>query len=143
MTNVDKTHRFFKEKVYSNLAAFAFSPIGWAFKMENHGSITMPNFGKLFVAALLAPILVPATIVTSSIALCFAGVAALLKSYFPSLTMLQIKNNILLSAKYYGKTKQIIPGTENTTRFSDLSVTGGVVDLVEAVKLCEVEVGEK
>ncbi len=77
MTNVDKTHRFFKEKVYSNLAAFAFSPIGWAFKMENHGSITMPNFGKLFVAALLAPILVPATIVTSSIALCFAGVAAL------------------------------------------------------------------
>jgi subtilisin family serine protease len=79
---------------------------------------------------------------TSMAAPMVAGVAALLKSYFPSLTMLQIKNNMLLSAKYYGKTKQIIPGTENTTRFSDLSVTGGVVDLEEAVKLCEVEVGK-
>ena len=60
-----------------------------------------------------------------------------------TLTMLQIKNNILLSAKYYGKSKQIIPGTKKKTRFSDLSVSGGVVDLVEAVKLCEVEVGKK
>ena len=77
---------------------------------------------------------------TSMAAPMVAGVAALLKSYFPSLTMLQIKNAILLSAKYYGKTKQIIPGTKKKTRFSDLSVTGGIVDLVEAVKLCEVEV---
>lgn len=77
---------------------------------------------------------------TSMAAPMVAGVAALLKSYFPSLTMLQIKNNILLSAKYYGKTKQIIPGTENKSRFSELSATGGVVDLVEAVKLCEIEV---
>ena len=77
---------------------------------------------------------------TSMAAPMVAGVAALLKSYFPSLTMLQIKNNILLSAKYYGKTKQIIPGTENKSRFSELSATGGVVDLLEAVKLCEIEV---
>jgi len=80
---------------------------------------------------------------TSMAAPMVSGVAALLKSYYPSLTMLQIKNNILLSVKYYGKTKQIIPGTKNKTRFSDLSVTGGVVDLVEAVKLCEVEVSKR
>lgn len=79
---------------------------------------------------------------TSMAAPMVAGVAALLKSYYPSLTMLQIKNNILLSAKKYGKSKQIIPGTKKKTRFSDLSVTGGVVDLVEAMKLCEVEVGK-
>ena len=79
---------------------------------------------------------------TSMAAPMVAGVAALLKSYYPSLTMLQIKNIILLSAKKYGKSKQIIPGTKKKARFYDFSVTGGVVDLVEAVKLCEVEVGK-
>jgi subtilisin family serine protease len=74
---------------------------------------------------------------TSMAAPMVAGVAALLKSYYPSLSMLQIKNTILLSAKYYGKSKQIIPGTKKKTRFGNLSVSGGVVDLVEAVKLCE------
>ena len=79
---------------------------------------------------------------TSMAAPMVAGVAALLKSYYPSLTMFQIKNIILLSAKYYGKTKQFIPGTEKTERFSEMSVTGGVVDLVEAVKMCEVDVAK-
>lgn len=77
---------------------------------------------------------------TSMAAPMVAGVAALLKSYYPSLTMVQIKKNILLSAKYYGKTKQILPGTDKKVRFEEMSVTGGVVDLVEAVKMCEVEV---
>ena len=77
MTNVNKTNRFFKEKVYSNLAGFALSPVSWAFKEESNGYIAMPNFGKLILAALLAPVLVPATIVTSAIALCLAGIAAL------------------------------------------------------------------
>ena len=79
---------------------------------------------------------------TSMAAPMVSGVAALLKSYYPSLTMVQIKNIILLSAKYYGKTKQILPGTDSKVRFEEMSVTGGVVDLVEAVKMCEVEVGK-
>lgn len=77
MTNVNKTNRFFKENVYSNLTDFAFSPVSWAFKEEQSMNFTMPNFGKLLLAALLAPILVPATIVTSAIALCLAGISAL------------------------------------------------------------------
>jgi hypothetical protein len=77
MTNVNKPNRFFKENIYPNLAGFAFSPVSWAFKEESSGYIAMPNFGKLLLAALLAPILVPATIVTSAIALCLAGIYAL------------------------------------------------------------------
>jgi subtilisin family serine protease len=79
---------------------------------------------------------------TSMAAPMVSGVAALLKSYYPSLSMLQIKNIILTTAKYYGKTKQILPGTEDKVLFAEMSVTGGVVDLVEAVKMCEVEVAK-
>ncbi len=80
---------------------------------------------------------------TSMAAPMVAGVAALLKSYYPGLSMLQIKNIILKTAKYYGRTKQLLPGTDKKVRFEEMSVTGGVVDLVEAVKMCEVEVGVK
>ncbi len=80
---------------------------------------------------------------TSMAAPMVAGVAALLKSYYPSLTMLEIKKIILSSAKYYGRTKQILPGTDIKVRFEEMSVTGAVVDLVEAVKMCEVEVSVK
>ncbi len=83
MTNVNKTNRFFKKKVYGNLADFALSPVSWALKSHGHGShtgvmVAIPDFRKLLLAALLAPVLVPATIATSAIALCLAGVCALL-----------------------------------------------------------------
>lgn len=80
MTNVNKTNRFFKKKVYDNLADFAFSPVSWAFKSQSHGSVmvAIPDIRKLLLAALFAPILVPATIATSAIALCLAGISALL-----------------------------------------------------------------
>lgn len=77
MTNVNKTNRFFKENVYSNLAGFAFSPVSWAFKEKSNGYIAIPDFGKLILAAFLAPVLVPITIASSAIALCFAGISAL------------------------------------------------------------------
>jgi hypothetical protein len=78
MTHVNKTNRFFKDKAYPNLCAFALSPVSWAFKPVWGDSFAVPHFGKLLVAALLAPVLVPATIVTSAIALCLIGISALL-----------------------------------------------------------------
>jgi subtilisin family serine protease len=65
-----------------------------------------------------------------------AGVAALLKSYFPNLTMKEIKDIILKSAKSYKGTKQLKPGTEELVDFTALSVTGGVVNVKNAVKMC-------
>jgi cell wall-associated protease len=73
---------------------------------------------------------------TSMAAPMVAGVAAMLKSYFPTLTMLEIKEAMLQSAKSYKGTKQVVPGTEELKDFGTLSVTGGVVDVNAAVKAC-------
>ena len=63
-----------------------------------------------------------------------AGVAAVLKSYFPKLTYADIKRIITQSATTY-KTKVSRPESTDTVEFSALSKTGGIVNLYEAVKL--------
>src|SRR5690606_17682050 len=73
---------------------------------------------------------------TSMAAPMVSGVAALLKSYFPELTMAQIKDVILSTAKPYKGTQQALPGTETKVDFGTLSVTGAVVDVNAAVKKC-------
>jgi len=65
-----------------------------------------------------------------------AGVAAVLKSYFPKLTATDLKRIIMQSAQVH-HTQVRVPGTEKTADFSTLSVTGGVVDMYEAVKLAQ------
>lgn len=74
---------------------------------------------------------------TSMAAPMVTGVAAMLKSYFPTLTMNEIKDAMLKSAKSYKGTKQYKPGTEELVDFGTLSVTGGVIDVNAAVKLCK------
>jgi len=74
---------------------------------------------------------------TSMAAPMVAGVAALLKSYFPTLSMLQIKEAMLKSAKSYKETKTPLPGDAAMVSFGDLSVTGAVIDVAAAVKLCK------
>jgi subtilisin family serine protease len=73
---------------------------------------------------------------TSMAAPMVAGVGALLASYFPTLTMNEIKDIILKSATSYKGTKQYLPGTEELVDFSTLSVTGSVVNVKNAVKMC-------
>ena len=63
-----------------------------------------------------------------------AGVAAVLKSYFPKLTYADIKRIIVQSATPY-KIKVRRPDSTDTVDFATLSKTGGVVNLYEAVKL--------
>jgi cell wall-associated protease len=66
-----------------------------------------------------------------------SGVAALLKSYFPDMTMKEIKEVIMSTAKSYKGTMQVRPGTrDELVDFGELSVTGGVVDVLAAVKAC-------
>lgn len=67
-----------------------------------------------------------------------AGTAALLKSYYPQLTCLEIKSIILKSVKNVGKQKTLLPGSEEEfVPFSELSVTGGIVNVYNAVQLAE------
>lgn len=72
---------------------------------------------------------------TSMAAPAVSGVAAFLKSYFPDLSMRQIKDVMLKSVTDYSKTKQTLPGKDEKVLFGDLSVTGGVVNLEAAVKM--------
>jgi subtilisin family serine protease len=73
-----------------------------------------------------------------------AGVAAMLKSYFPARSMKEIKEVILASATSYEGSMQQMPGTrdDDTTKekedqidFATLSITGSVVNVKSAVKM--------
>lgn len=71
---------------------------------------------------------------TSMAAPVVAGLAAVLRSYFPTITAQQTKELILQSSIKYDK-KVFIPGTKTKVLLSDISVTGGIANLYEAVKL--------
>lgn len=76
---------------------------------------------------------------TSMAAPVVAGVAAVLKSYFPELTPEQIEKILLKSSRLEYKDKKVIkPGTKDELiGFDELSKTGGVVNLYEAVKMAQ------
>ena len=65
-----------------------------------------------------------------------AGVAAVLKAYFPQLTAVQLKQIIMQSAVAY-HTQVLKPGTKTMVDFATLSRTGGIVNLYAAVKMAE------
>jgi subtilisin family serine protease len=75
---------------------------------------------------------------TSMAAPVVSGVAALLMGYFPELTAGEVKRIIMESATPYGDQMVARPGAPGEeVRFGDLSVTGGVVNAYEAVRMAE------
>ena len=74
---------------------------------------------------------------TSMAAPMVSGVAAMLQGYFPTLTMKEIKEIMLKSATSHKGTKQRKPGSEELVDFGTLSVTGGVINVKNAVKMCK------
>ena len=72
---------------------------------------------------------------------CVTGLAALLISYFPQLTMQQVKT-ILVQSVF--KPNQIVnkPGTKSQVPFSSLSVSGGIVNAYSAIEMA-IEITKK
>jgi len=70
-----------------------------------------------------------------------AGVAAVLRSYYPQLTAPEIKEIIIRSSYKPEITEVFKPGDEEDalTSFSDLSVSGGIANLYAAVVLADKE----
>lgn len=72
------------------------------------------------------------------------GAAAFLKSYFPNLTMKEVKEILLMTATSYRGELQVKPGgmsrdedlKSDMVDFGNLSTTGGVINLKAAVKYC-------
>ncbi|MNY15977.1 Subtilisin DY [compost metagenome] len=77
---------------------------------------------------------------TSMAAPMVSGVAAMLKSYFPTLSMKEIKDIMLASSKKYKGTMIPSPGSGSSIDFGTLSTSGGVIDVAAAVKMCQAKV---
>lgn len=80
---------------------------------------------------------------TSMAAPVVAGVAAVLRSYFPDLTAAQVKEVIMASAKKQTDLMVAQPGSGAEVPFSDLSVSGGIVNLEAAVEMALKMEGDK
>ena len=79
---------------------------------------------------------------TSMAAPVVAGVAAVLRSYYPSLTAAQVKE-ILESSSVPQNVKVKKPGSDDIVPFSSLSKSGGVVNLYNAVQKASTVKGKK
>jgi cell wall-associated protease len=64
-----------------------------------------------------------------------AGVAAIIMSYFPELSAVQVKQLLLQSTRKFDGLKVPQPGAETPVPFKDLSISGGLVNAYEAAKL--------
>ncbi|MFT3902179.1 MAG: S8 family serine peptidase [Niabella sp.] len=73
---------------------------------------------------------------TSSATPVVAGVAALVWSYYPQLTALELKN-VLLQSVYKPQLEVLLPGRKTKTAFSSLSISGGIVNAYNALQLAE------
>lgn len=79
---------------------------------------------------------------TSMAAPMVAGIAAMLRSYFPDLKAKQVREIILESALPVNL-DVVKPGSDEKIKFSELSATGGLANAYTAVKLAERTKGKK
>jgi subtilisin family serine protease len=79
---------------------------------------------------------------TSMAAPVVSGVAALLMSYFPTLSATDVKQILIDTATRHGDTMVVRPGSDGEkVRFSELSITGGIVNAHAAVKAAMAKAG--
>ena len=83
---------------------------------------------------------------TSMAAPVVSGVAALIKSYFPEITAVQLKELLLESSNKYPKLSVLMPDAEykqsRSSKFKKLSRNGGVVNALNAAKLALTQYSE-
>ena len=79
---------------------------------------------------------------TSMAAPVVSGLAALIRSYFPALTAEQVKEVIVESTMPI-ETPVKKPGSDELVPFSELSVSGGIIDVTQALKAASRMKGKK
>ncbi len=68
-----------------------------------------------------------------------AGVAALVMSYYPELSAAEVKEILLESSTSFTEVPVYKPGSDKPVLFSTLSMTGGIVNAYEAIKMAELK----
>ncbi|MEM9856550.1 MAG: S8 family peptidase [Bacteroidota bacterium] len=146
--NIDKGRNFPTKRYSKSSTASNWLEIGassWGDDENFVGSFS--NFGKETVDVFAPGVQIYSTTPdntyktydgTSMAAPATSGVAALLMSYFPDLSASQVKDIILKSSRRFDNLKVFKPGKEDEKiDFSELSITGGIINAYEAVKLAQ------
>lgn len=148
-TDIDEVTHYPCKKFESGKDASNFVDVG-ALNWQPNDKIVAPfsNYGKKTVDIFSPGVDIYSTVPeggykdasgTSMATPVACGVAAVLKSYYPTLTPQQIKKILIKSSiKTYKNEKVIKPGTKDEmVKFSSLGKNGGLVNLFEAVKMAE------
>jgi len=72
-----------------------------------------------------------------------AGVATLVRSYYPSLSASQVKHILMNSSVKFDREMNIPGKKDEKTSFKDISVSGGVVNAYNALKMADQMVNGK
>ena len=152
--NTDTTNNFPRDVYASNTElASSWIEIGASnWKKGKHITAEFSNYGKKNVDVFAPGVDIYSTIPdskyasfsgTSMAAPVTSGVAAMLRSYYPTLTANQVKE-ILMQSSVKVKGKVFLPGADKRkVKMTDLCATGGIINAYEAVKLADQIVSKK
>ena len=114
---------------------------------DDHLAASFSNYGKVTVDVFAPGVQIYSTAPnneyknaqgTSMASPVTAGVAALLLSYYPELTIMDVKEIIMASSRKFDGLMVAKPGAKDELiDFSELSASGGIINAYEAVKLAE------
>jgi len=149
--NIDKTKQYPTKNITDTKQISTWITVGASSMKKNYGfAANFTNYGKemveIFAPGVNMKSLAPENTYdigdgTSFSAPIVTGVAALVLSYYPNLTALQVKDIILKSALKYPETVVYKPGDYSKKRkkvsFGELSITGGIVSAYEALKMAK------
>lgn len=149
--NTDVENNFPNDKMENGSSAETWVEVGASAPPVKKLPATFSNYGQTNVDVFAPGYQIYSTIPeekyaffdgTSMAAPVTSGVAALVWSYYPTLTAKQVKQ-ILMESAVVVKKKTPIPGDKDKAKFTSLSVTGGVVNAYKALQLAEKMVSGK
>lgn len=136
--------------LYNRKRAENYITVGASSDIKLTGSLTanFSNYGKNTVNVFAPGVRIYSTLPggnkygnldgTSMASPVVAGVAALLRSYFPALSAVQIKQIIEQSVTVYDSSvNTFVPGGRESTTLASLCTTGGIVNVYKAIQIAE------
>ena len=147
--DIDVEPNFPNRKYLNGEVASSFLTVGASGFIDNETlKADFSNFGKTTVDVFAPGVRINSTVTgnnykeedgTSMASPVVAGLAALIRSYYPKLTAVQVKDIILKSVVKINHNVTYLKGTEPVSvPFSEICVTGGIVNAYNALKLAAI-----